>query len=135
LQDGTEREAVMSSRQPEGIRVRGGSVRAEIRRYRFGPPAVLAIGGPGSIPQDVVVRDENGCELYREGPFNSFAIGGQVSRVAAEIEREDLEAFMRRQHVENAQLGPVEAPSGRRSLYFGYLRARIGTIFHRGERH
>lgn len=66
----------MSSRQPEGIRVQGGSVGAEIRRYRLGPPAVLAIGGPGSAPQDVVVRDENGSELYREGPVNSFAVGG-----------------------------------------------------------
>lgn len=56
-----------------------------------------------------------------------------MSRVAAEFEREDLDAFMRRQHIENAQLGPVDAPSGRRSLYFGYLRAWMGTVFRRRD--
>jgi hypothetical protein len=55
----------MTKGQPEGIQVQGGSVRAEIHRYRLAPPALLALANPGNIPQDVVIRDENGDELYR----------------------------------------------------------------------
>ena len=89
---------------------------------------------PGSVWQDVVVRDDQGSELYREGPFNGIAIGGKVSRLTAEIRRDGLEAFMRRQHIENAQLGPVQAPSGNsRFPDLAYLRAWMGTVFHRNH--
>ena len=126
--------ALMDSDKYEGNRVPGGSVGAELRGSHLGA-AVLAAGGPGSVWQDVVVRDENGSELYREGPFNGFAIGGRVSRLTAEIRREGLEAFIRRQHIENAQLGPVQAPSGNwRFPDLAYLRAWMGTVFH-GKHH
>jgi hypothetical protein len=82
-----------------------------------------------------VVRDEDGRELYREGPLDGFKIGRRVSTVAAEITREDREAFMRRQHVENAQLGPVKAPNGElRFPDLAYLRAWAGTAFRRRGR-
>jgi hypothetical protein len=121
----------MFNREPERIRVPGGSVAAEIRGSHFGA-VILATSGPGNVWQDVVVRDEQGQEFYREGPLDGIRIGGAVARVAAEIRGEGIGTFIRRQKIENAQLGPVVVPSGElRFPYFRYLSAWVGPVFRR----
>jgi hypothetical protein len=63
-------------------------------------------------------------ELYREGPYSNVTVQVPRRKIVSEIERTGIDEFIRSRRVENAQLGPVSAPSGR--LLFpdlNYLRA------------
>jgi hypothetical protein len=87
--------------------------------------------------QDIVVKDGPvGQELYREGPFNNITVQGPFRRTADEITAEGLDVFVRRKRIENAQLGPVAAPSGRSTFpLVNYLTAWIKSLGgHRGRR-
>ena len=92
------------------------------------PLALLeAIGGLAW--QDVVLRDESGVELYREGPYDGGRIGFGVKRVVSEIQRQGLESFIRHHRIENSQLGPVRAPGGEtRFPTLNYLGAWLGAL-------
>jgi hypothetical protein len=118
--------ATGSGDRPKAIQVEGGSVAAELHDPK--PLALIeAIGGLAW--QDVVLRDDSGGELYREGPYNGAQIGRRVKRVASAIQRQHLESFMRRQRIENSQLGPVSAPGGeQRFPTLKYLGAWFGTL-------
>lgn len=108
--------------------VPGGAVEARIH-----DPKLLAVleasGGPGSVWQDVVVSDHRGREVYREGPYDGFRIGSVVARTAAEIRTAGFDSFLRRQRVDNKQLGPVQA-SGREIRFpvLRYLRVWFGSL-------
>jgi len=110
------------------VLVPGGSVEAEIRGSTAW--AVFeGIGGPGRVWQDVVVRDSNGLEVYREGPWDGILIGKAVQRVSTDISRSGFEAFVRRQQVEYGQFGPVHAPSTEmRFPVLGFLRIWVDSL-------
>jgi hypothetical protein len=80
--------------------------------------------------QDIVVKDgPHGQELYREGPFDNITVQRPLKRIAAEIEVEGLEAFVRQKRIENAQLGPVDAPTGRSTFpLIDYFAAWLRTL-------
>jgi hypothetical protein len=115
-----------------GIEVPGGFVTTE----RCGGAALLASTLRSAIfsakgdEQGIVVKDgPRGRELYRQGPFDNITVQRPLLRIAAEIEAEGLEAFLRRSRIENAQLGPVDAPSGRSTFpLVNYLTARIRNL-------
>lgn len=53
---------------------------------------------------DVVIYDESRAhELYREGPYDEISAPRSLKRVAAEIEREGLDHFLRRRQTERTR--------------------------------
>jgi hypothetical protein len=117
-------------RDPWGIEVPGGFVTTE----RRGGAALLVsafrsgIFSAGGVEQHIVVKDgPHGQELYREGPFDAVTVRRPLQSIAAKIEAVGLAVFLRRKHIENAQLGPVNAPSGRSTLA-SYFKTWIKTL-------
>jgi hypothetical protein len=113
--------------------VAGGLVTTELR----GGMALLVSlfrNAPLGSEQDIVVKDAEGREQYREGPYNNITVQRPLRLMVSEIGTIGLEEFLKRKRIENSQLGPVSAPSGWFTFPdLAYLRAWLGTIFNRGK--
>ena len=121
---------------PWGVGVPGGFVTTE-RCGGFAFLASVLRYSARGFEQDIVVKDGPfGRELYREGPFNNISVGRPFKRIVEEIERVGLESFLRRVRIENAQLGPVNAPSGRFTFpLMAYFNTWVRTLGGRRKVH
>jgi hypothetical protein len=111
---------------------RGHPVRFWLQRMGLG---ILAMGYNAFSPldEDLVIRSDNGRrELYREGPYRGGGAQMAMDRLVREVESEGLEAFLRRRHVEEGRLGPVNVSTGQMGFWemnLTGLRALTGARF------
>lgn len=63
------------------------------------------------VKRDIVIQNASRTqELYREGPYDGITVNFRLRRLVGEIEKMGLDGFLRVQHIENDQLGPINAP-------------------------
>ena len=121
--------------KPWGFEVPGGFVTTELRGGFTLILSLLRNLTPSArgAEQDIVIKDSTKeRELYREGPYSNISVQVPLREILAEIERFGVDEFVRRRQIENSQIGPVRAPSGR--LLFpdlNYFRAWLSTVIRR----
>jgi hypothetical protein len=102
---------------PSQVEVPDGVVTTELspgRIARFIVRSVLIGPTASGLDRDIVVYDSSGQqEFYREGHYDQITVNTPLRKVVAEIEQHGLDDFLRKRKTQNAQLGPVTAPSGR----------------------
>jgi hypothetical protein len=116
------------------VRVPGGSISYE----RHSPLAIHLLKLLGAIvmhssyaamaiSQDIVVRDDSGRELFREGPYDRITLPRATDRLLDEIQRDSLSAFIRDKQRSAGQLGAVDSPSGNMTMW-GFTTASLRSI-------
>jgi hypothetical protein len=124
------------SHQPWGFEVPGGFVTTEVRG---GVSFLVSLGRNFMMPsargveQDIVVMNSTKeRELYREGHYNNSSVQAPLRKIVHEIEQFGVSEFVRTRQIENSQIGPVQAPSGRLTFPdLTYIRAWLSTRIHR----
>jgi hypothetical protein len=111
---------------------RGHPVRFWLQRMGLGF-LTLGYNAFSLLDEDVVIRSEDESrELYREGPYRGGGAQTARNRLVREIDSEGLEAFLRRRHVEEGRLGPLNASTGQMGFWemnLTGLRALTGARF------
>ena len=124
-----------ASSRPWGFDIPGGFVTTE---RRGGVSLIQSIlrnltFSVRGVEQDIVIKDgPHGRELFREGPYSQVSVELPLRQILSDIQNIGLKEFLRRQQIDNAQLGPVVAPSGRQEFpLLSYLGVRLTGIFRR----
>jgi hypothetical protein len=77
---------------------------------------------------------DNGSSIEK-GLFNNIRVEFPLKRILAEIDSEGLDEFLRRRQIDNAQIGPVSAPSGNLGYWrwvVTYYRLAVEKLIRRG---